>query len=391
MDAFYASVEEREHPEIAQHPVIVGGNAEGRGVVCAANYRARKFGVHSAMPTSTAVRLCPNAIVLQPRMSFYAEVSAGIREIFHRYTDQVEPLSLDEAFLDATGSEQIHGRSEQIGRKIKDDIRRELNLIASVGVAPNKFLAKLASDLEKPDGFTVIPKDQIQQILDPLPVRRIWGVGKATEAKMARLGLHTIADLRGMHEVHLRQEFGRQGEQFFRLARGIDDRRVVPDREAKSVSRETTFSEDLRDHGQLLAWALELTEHVASQLRRSKIYGRTVNVKIRYSDFRTMTRSFSLNEATNSTQAIWTVARRLIDKELSADPSPIRLLGVGVSQLQRSENRQLSLFPEETPVANQPVDQLADQIRKKFGATALRRGSTVEHSVQHRHLPKPNE
>ena len=268
MDAFYASVEEREQPELRGRPVIVGGTPEGRGVVAAANYEARKFGVHSAMSTARALDLCPKAVVLSPRMSFYADVSRQIREIFHRYTPVVEPLSLDEAFLDATASTQLFGSVETIGRSIKNDIRSELNLVASVGVAPNKFLAKLASDLDKPDGFTVIDEDQIQQTLAPLSVTRIWGVGKATKQKFDAISVQTIGQLQALPIDELEKSFGKNGRHFWNLARGIDNRIVVADREAKSISHETTFHSDIRDMDILRAWLLELTEQVAQRLRR---------------------------------------------------------------------------------------------------------------------------
>ena len=267
MDAFYASVEERDQPEIAGRPLIVGGSAESRGVVAAANYPAREFGVHSAMATSKALRLCPDAVVLPPRMEWYSRIARQIREIFHRYTPEIEPLSLDEAFLDATGSVQLFGSVEEIGRKIKQDIWSELRLIASVGVAPNKFLAKLASDMDKPDGFTVITADVIQETLDPLPVTRIWGVGRVTAQKFHALGIHTISDLRQKSLEQLGKQFGSHGKHFWQLARGIDDRMVVPDRKAKSVSHETTFPTDIEDPDQLRAWLLELTEQVARRLR----------------------------------------------------------------------------------------------------------------------------
>ena len=241
MDAFYASVEEREDPSLRGKPLIVGGSAEGRGVVAAANYAARKFGVHSAMPAARAKQLCPQAVFIKPRIDYYATVSRQIREIFESFTSQIEPLSLDEAFLDVSGSESLFGASAQIGRQIKQLIRERLQLVASVGVAPNKFLAKIASDLEKPDGFVIVEADQIQAFLDPLPVGRLWGVGKVTGRAFERLGIRTIGQLRQLSVESLDELFGTAGEHYWRLAHGIDDRRVTPDREAKSISNETTF------------------------------------------------------------------------------------------------------------------------------------------------------
>ena len=256
MDAFYASVEEREQPELVGKPLIVGGTPEGRGVVAAANYAARNFGIHSAMATSRALQLCPNVIILRPRMELYAEVSKQIRNIFHRYTPVVEPLSLDEAFLDATGCEKLFGSVGSIGRKIKQDIRKELNLIASVGVAPNKYLAKLASDMDKPDGFTMITADAIDATLEPLPVSRIWGVGKVTKQKFDSLNIQTIGQLKQLSVDELKTHFGASGEHFWKLARGIDDRQVIADREAKSISHETTFAVDVVDMEVLRAWLM---------------------------------------------------------------------------------------------------------------------------------------
>lgn len=247
MDAFYASVEERDNPSLVGKPVIVGGSPESRGVVAAANYEARKFGVHSAMAAARAWRLCPHAIVIKPRIDYYASVSRQIRDIFEQFTPLVEPLSLDEAFLDVTGSEPLFGPSAEIGRQIKLRIREELKLTASVGVATNKFVAKIASALKKPDGFVLVEPGEIQAFLDPLPVGNLWGVGKVTGQVFERLNVLTIGQLRQMSLGTLNKLFGTSGEHYWQLAHGIDNRRVVPDREAKSISNETTFAEDIAD------------------------------------------------------------------------------------------------------------------------------------------------
>ena len=390
MDAFYASVEERDRPELQGQPVIVGGTPEGRGVVAAANYVAREFGVHSAMATAKALKLCPDAVVIRPRMDHYAAISAVIREIFHRYTPQVEPLSLDEAFLDATGCVQLFGSVETIGQRIKQDIRDELNLVASVGVAPNKFLAKLASDLDKPDGFTVIAEDSIQQVLDPLPVTRIWGVGKATKRSFDRINVQTIGDLRQLTVEQLQQTFGQTGERFWRLARGIDDREVVPDREAKSISHETTFATDIGDIDVLRAWLMELTEQVARRLRKNGIQGRTVQLKVRYSNFETITRSRSLKVPSDATDELWAIASELLNTKLPVRPLIVRLLGMGVSQLSQRTAEQQSLFDPPQENRSSKLDSVADQIRNKFGNTSLRRASTVQHDAEHRAQPRPD-
>ena len=388
MDAFYASVEERDDPSLRGKPVIVGGTPEGRGVVAAANYAVRKLGVHSAMATSEALRRCPDAIVL-PRMEHYSEVSSQIRDIFHRYTPVVEPLSLDEAFLDATGCEKLFGSVESIGRAIKKDIRDELKLVASVGVAPNKFLAKLASDLDKPDGFTVITEETIHQTLDPLPVIRIWGVGKVTKQKFDGLGVQSIGDLRQLPIEKLQDTFGKSGEHFWKLARGIDNRQVIADREAKSVSHETTFAEDIRDMDALRAWLMELTEQVAQRLRRNRLLGRTVHLKVRYSDFDTITRSKTLLEATCSTNELWRVVSEMLDTQLPKRALVIRLLGMRVSGLQHHAQVQRTLFDEEPDERKTKVDEVADKIRKRFGTTSLRRATTVQHNAEHRLEPRP--
>jgi DNA polymerase-4 len=294
MDAFYASVEERDDPSLVGKPVIVGGTPEGRGVVAAANYEARKFGVHSAMASARAHRLCPHAIVIRPRIDYYAQVSSQIREIFEQFTPQIEPLSLDEAFLDATGSESLFGPSAEIGMQVKKRIRVELQLVASVGVAPNKFLAKIASDVRKPDGFVIVEPDEVQAFLDPLPVGRIWGVGKVTGQVFDNLGIKTIGQLRSLSLESLNELFGASGEHYWRLARGIDNRPVVPDREARSISHETTFADDITEMDVLRAWLVDLVEQVARWLRHHDLRGRTVDIKVRFADFTTISRSLTL-------------------------------------------------------------------------------------------------
>ena len=376
MDAFYASVEERDRPELVGKPVIVGGSSEGRGVVSAANYVARTFGVHSAMPMATAIRYCPRGIVLPVRMDQYAAVSREIREIFHRYTPLVEPLSLDEAFLDARGSEQLFGTSAEIGRLIKRDIWNDTRLVASIGVAPNKFLAKIASDLDKPGGFVEVPADGIQEFLDPLPVSRIWGVGKRAEELLARIGVATIERLRKTPLASLKQCFGSStAEHLHELAHGRDNRSVVPDREAKSISHETTFPIDVTDVDVLRACLLSLTEQVARRLRRHELYGRTVNLKVRYNDFRTLTRAHSLSDPSHSTSEIWGAVSNELLPRVDLQSQPVRLLGVGMSSLGKGRERQRSLFDDHSE-RDSEIDSATDAIREKFGGAAIQRGST---------------
>jgi DNA polymerase IV len=391
MDAFYASVEERDQPQLVGKPLIVGGTPEGRGVVAAANYAVRKFGVHSAMPTSTALLLCPHAIILRPRMDYYAQISEEIREIFFRYTPLVEPLSLDEAFLDVTGSEGLFGPATEIGRRIKHEIKSEIRLIASVGIAPNKFLAKIASDLQKPDALVTVDPDHIQEFLDPLPVGRIWGVGRVTCQQFDRLDIATIGQLRKLELPFLQTKFGEQAEHFWKLARGIDERRVVPDREAKSISHETTFAADIDDPEILRAWLRELTDHVGRRCRRHRLRGRTVNLKIRFADFHTITRAQTLDHATFATEEIWQIAGELLAKGLKVRRQGVRLLGIGMSNFENPEQIQQMLFAEESDQKQSQLDATADQINAKFGSAALSRASGLLHNARHRPQPRPSQ
>jgi DNA polymerase-4 len=380
MDAFYASVEERDNPSLVGRPVIVGGTAEGRGVVAAANYEARKFGVHSAMTAAHAVRLCPQAVFIRPRMERYAEVSRQIRAIYEEFTPLVEPLSLDEAFLDATGSEPLFGSSAEIGLQIKRRIRNELHLVASVGVAPNKFLAKIASDLQKPDGFVVVEQDQVQEFLDPLPVGRIWGIGKVTGQVFDRFGISTIGQLRHLSIETLEELFGSSGAHYWRLAHGQDDRPVVPDRVAKSISHETTFAEDIAESEVLQAWLVELAEQVARRLRRHELKGRTVELKVRFADFHTITRSLTLTEPTNITLYLLQAGTELLRTKLPKGHLPVRLLGLGVKGFDDSGCSQRQLFDEPIRERQRQIDRVADEITEKFGRAAIRRGKGREES-----------
>lgn len=371
MDAFYASVEEREDPSLRGKPLIVGGAARGRGVVAAANYAARGYGVHSAMPTATALRRCPQAKVLPPRIEYYAGVSKQIREIFHRYTPLVEPLSLDEAFLDVRGSLQLFGSAVGIAEEIKQAILTELNLVASVGLAPNKFLAKLASDLDKPDGFVVVRSDQVQSFLDPLPVTRIWGVGKASSRVFDALGVHTIGQLRQLSVDQMTSRFGKQGAHILALAKGQDSRQVVPDREAKSISHETTFATDVDSMSVLESWLMSLTEQVARRLRTATVQGRTIQLKVRYADFTTVTRSETLRTPTDATDTIYQTAARLLRSKLPERKLMVRLLGVGVSRMGGHAPRQLEMFAD--TAATSQLDKVTDEIAERFGANAIHR------------------
>lgn len=374
MDAFFASVEQLDQPELRGKPVLVGTRPEERGVVAAASYEARKFGCRSAMPMGAALRLCPAAVVVPPRGKRYAEVSAQVFQILEQFTPLIEPLSIDEAFLDVTGSIRLFGDPKEIAKEVKRRIRAETGLTASVGVAPNKFLAKLASDLDKPDGLVVVPQDGIQAFLDPLPISRLWGVGKATLPRFEELGIHTFADARRLSEAELRDRFGETGGQFYRLVRGIDDREVVPDREAKSISQEVTFPVDVDDHEHLRSVLLGQTDQVARRLRRHGLLARTVTLKIRSGDFKTITRSRSLEAGTDETQTIWVAVADLFGVWSCQQPPSVRLIGVGISQLSTRMGQQLSLFGQEESTRRQQLDQAMDKIRDRFGDGAIGRG-----------------
>jgi DNA polymerase IV len=375
MDAFYASIEIRDRPELKDKPVVVGGSPTGRGVVAAASYKAREYGIHSAMPASRAKRLCPDAVFLPSRIDYYSQVSEQIHSIFKRYTPLVEPLSIDEAFLDVTQSESLFGGAEAIGKRIKQEIREETGLTASVGIATNKFVAKIASDVGKPDGFVVVPEDGIQAFLDPLPVRRLWGVGKVTDRILEEKGIRTIRQFREQPRRMLHDLLGKWGDHLWELARGIDPRAVVPNHEAQSISHEVTFETDQTVFDDLRRHLVEMVEQVAGRLRRQGLRARTVEIKIRFPDFKTITRSKSLPRATDLTGDFIRTATLLLEKQLPRKHAGVRLLGMGVSHLESGESPQGELFADDRIVRQSRVDAASDRIRDKFGDAALRRGS----------------
>ena len=381
MDAFYASVEIRDKPSLAGLPVCVGGRADQRGVIAAASYAAREFGVHSAMPTAQAQALCPELVLLPPDFEKYTAVSRQIMTIFHRYTPVVEPLSLDEAFLDVTGSERLHGSAEEIGHKIRADILRETNLVASVGIAPSKFLAKLASDLDKPDGFRVIKPDEIREVIDPLPVSKIFGVGPRTAKRLETLGVKTVGELASRDRDEVRREFGASGAWIHDLAHGIDARRVSSRRAEKSHGMERTFPADISDREELRLILYEFCEEVSFALRDRGLRGRTVTLKARFWNFKTVTRSKTLDVPINHGQRIYAVARELLAK---IPEGPLRLLGVQVSNLEDVRTPvQTGLFGSlETDQSERSQEKMAkassalDNLRKRYG-----RGTVVPASL----------
>ncbi len=323
-------------------------------------------------------QLSPRTVFLKPRIDYYAVVSTQIREILESFTPLVEPLSLDEAFLDCTGSEPLFGPSAQIGRLIKQRIRTDLRLVASVGVEPNKFLAKIASDQGKPDGFVVVEPDQVQAFLDPLPVGRLWVVGKVTGPVFEQLAIRTIGQLRQLPIATLEEMFGSLGRHYWELAQGIDGRPVVPDREAKSVSHETTFATDIADDEILRAWLVKLVEQVARRLRRHEIQGRSVELKVRQADFTTLTRSLILPRPTNVTQELLDAGLELLNTRLPTRRLPVRLLGFGVHRLGEVGPVQQQLFDQPERERQQELDRVADQIAAKFGKSGLRHGIGLE-------------
>src|SRR5579872_4904916 len=370
MDAFYASVEQRDDPRLAGKPVIVGGTS-GRGVVAAASYEVRRFGVRSAMPMRTALERCPHAICVRPRMQRYQEVSAQIFAIFREVTPLVQGLSLDEAFLDVTASlslAALPSSAEGIAAWIKDRIRTRTALTASVGVAPNKLVAKIASDLDKPDGLTVVPLERVQEVLDPLSVRRLPGLGRKTGMRVEELGIRTLRDLREAPDAALWPLFGRYTQRVRDRARGIDDRPVCADQEEKSISAEDTFEHDVGEPGFLEAELVRLSDLACHRLRSRGLAAGCVAVKIRRHDFRTFTRQRAVAPATQDRQAIAGVAVELLRRWLTERPgTKLRLLGVALSDL--SPATQLALFQGNRP----RVDEAVDGVQGRFGMHALRR------------------
>lgn len=383
MDAFYASVEQHDDPSLRGKPVIVGGSAEGRGVVSAASYEARAFGVHSAMPTARARRLCPGGVFLPVRMERYQEVSAEVHAVFAHFTPAIQPVSVDEAFLDITGCQRLFGRPPDIARALKDRVRDETGLTASVGVAPTRFVAKVASDLEKPDGLVVIPQDDVLGRLAPLGIERIWGVGHVGQERLHRLGIHTIADLRAWPEATLREHFGSGGADLYRLARGQDATPVVTREPEKSVSNENTFAHDIEELAQLLRALRQLSDKVGRRLRKKDLSGRVVQLKVRYDDFSTVTRRVTLPAPTCLGAEIFAAASDLLRSRTEAGTRPVRLIGVGVSHFRNADNQQGQLFGalgEDEPDRMERLERAADRIRDKLGDHSIGRGSNLSES-----------
>jgi len=378
MDAFYASVEVLDDPSLRGKPVIVGGTPEERGVVAASSYEARRHGIHSAMSAARARRLCPDGVFLRPRFERYAELSRQVFDILEDYTPLVEKVSIDEGFLDLTGCTGTFDGAVETGRRIKRRIRDEVRLTASVGVAPNKFLAKTASELEKPDGFVVIIAEDAQATLAGLPVRSLWGVGPVTEKTLSEMGVYKVADILDCPRGTLEKRLGSFAERLLELARGIDESPVEVGAEAKSVSSETTFHTDIADADELRHNLDALAERVARELREKDLRARTVSIKARYPDFKTVTRAVTLGEATASTQAIRDAARELLADRLGRRGRPLRLLGVKASNLSTAGEGQMLLFADESDRRQERLDRLLDELRERFGADVIVTGNQIE-------------
>ena len=379
MDAFYASVEQLDHPELRGKPVIVGGSSN-RGVVSAASYEARKFGVRSAMPIFQAKKRCPDGIFVPVRMSRYKQMSDQVMEILEKYSPTVEQVSIDEAYLDLTGLERLHGSPEQIARRIKDEIRSVLSLSCSVGIAPNKFLAKVASESNKPDGMTIIPSREAGAVARSLPVGKVPGVGKKTVDRLARLKAITLGDLLALPEAALLKAVGKFAYTLLEYAKGKDESPVVSHTDAKSISSEETFEENTNDFEVLRKELLAQAEEVGRRLRKNKLKGSTVTLKLRRADFDRITRSISFTEASDSTNTLYGHALRLLEAvDLS---EKFRLIGIAVSGFAKTQSavEQLTLFGGESrrDESWREVEKAMDSIKDKFGYEAIKRGTLIE-------------
>lgn len=369
MDAFFSAVEQRENPELEGKAVIIGGvSLSNRGVVSTASYEARKFGVHSAMPIAQARKLCPDGIYLPARHGLYKEYSREIFEILKKYTPLVEKLSIDEAFLDVKGCERLYGNGVEIAEKIKKEVKNKTGLTISVGVSTNKFLAKLASDFDKPDGLTIIKKENIKTFMRKLDIDKIWGVGNVFAAKLAEEGVFKAGDVWSYSLEELKNKFGKAGAKLFFLSRGMDKREVKSQSKIKSISHEETFIDNISDQDKLFAYLFKMSEKVSFRLHSNSLKGNTVFIKVRYSDFSTYSRQKSLKAAVNSSEEIYQTARVLLNKD-NLLKKPLRLLGVGVSNLCSEGKEQLNLFAD----ADDQLDQTIDELKRKYGFNKISR------------------
>jgi len=390
MDAFFAAVEQRDRPELRGRPVIIGADprgGRGRGVVSTASYEARRFGVGSAMPISQAWRACPHGVYLPPDMERYAHESGRVMDILGRVTDLVEPVSIDEAFLDVTASARALGPGDVVARRVKEQIRDETGLTASVGVATSKLVAKVASDMRKPDGLVVVPAGEEASFLAPLPVRRLWGVGPKMEEMLAGLGVVTVGDLAALDPARLERRLGTHGHDLQLLARGVDEREVIAGSEgAKSIGQEHTFDHDTADAERLRAMLLSLADNVARRLRKHGLKARTLTLKYRDETFRTRTHARTLAAGVDSGNEVFEVVRALFAEVHRG--RPVRLLGVYSSHF-GAGGPQLELFPEDE--APSPADRLRDEVTRRFGRGSLTRASLLGHRERRNPSDRPEE
>ncbi|MFC1937047.1 DNA polymerase IV [Chloroflexota bacterium] len=374
LDAFFVSVEQVDRPELRDKPVVVGGRPDQRGVVAAASYEARAYGIHSAMPLVTASRLCPHAIFIEGNFAKYRDASHRFMAILADFSPYLEPMGLDESYLDVTGFESIHGSIHHMAVAIKQRVKTELRINASIGIAGGKVAAKVASDMSKPDGLIEVPEGEERSFLAPLPVGKLPGVGKKTEQVLKGLGVSTIGELSDMPVSALKSRFGAFGEVLHRHAGGIDDRKVEPPGEAKSISRETTFARDVHDRPRLEATLRYLSERVGSSLRQQGRQARCITLKLRYSDFTTITRSHTLKQASDTDQSIFETGLELMRNALGREKRPVRLIGIGISNLVEAGG-QLNIL--DTTHRLGQLDRTIDRIRKKYGFTAIQTGRTL--------------
>jgi DNA polymerase-4 len=375
LDAFFVSVEQASNPELRGKPVVVGGKPGSRGVVATASYEARAFGLHSAMPLSTAVRLCPQAIFIEGNYHHYAEVSKKFMAILADFSPFLEPMGLDEAYMDVTGFESLHGSIHQMAMKIKQRVKDELGIIASIGVASCKVVAKVASDESKPDGLIEVPPSGEAAFLAPLAIRKLPGVGKKTEQVLIGLGIRTIGQLARMPQNALKSRFGAFGDMLHRYANGLDNSLVTPPGDAKSISRETTFEEDTHDNVFLSATLRYLSEKVGADLRSYGKQAKCVSIKVRYSDFTTITRQRTLPQLTDVDQVIFQTGDDLLQKAMETERQAIRLIGIGVSNL-TDPGRQLMLINDNEERLGK-LNRAVDRIRDKYGFTSIQTGRTM--------------
>lgn len=385
MDAFFAAIEALDFPAYRGKPLVVGADpreGKGRGVVSTASYEAREYGIHSAMPIRHAYQRCPQAVFVRPRMKRYLEVSDTVMQVFRRFTPRIQPISLDEAFLDVTGCERLFGEAEAMARTIKDEVRQATGLTCSVGVSQVKSVAKVASDLEKPDGLTVVPAGEERALLAPLGIRKLWGIGPKAAGKLKQAGIHLVADIQARPKKELVALMGKAaGEHYWKMAHAIDPREVHDNEKVKSISHETTFISDARDPEVLQRTLLWLADKVATRLRRKGFVGRTITLKYRTASFRTYTRRTTLDRGTDHTDDLFETAKELLGR-LACKGGAVRLLGISASGLETGQGRQGSLFDRGEDRKDHTTDDAVDRVRRKFGSKAIVRGSLLDEGAK---------